>query len=108
MVRTSFNLLIFKTNLGKELGINSSKSSNEKQLSNLTHYSYFFISFGSIAIYAIKRNRRYQKDCWHWEKSWKELERSQQAWFGKPRKKCSRVFFMKIERNSHESQGDTA
>ena len=51
-MRTSFNLLIFKTNLGKELGINSSKSSNEKQISNLTHYSYFFILFGSIAIYA--------------------------------------------------------
>ena len=104
MVRTSFNLLIFKTNLGKELGINSSKSSNEKQISNLTHYSYFFILFGSIAIYAIKRNRRYQKDCWHWEKKSKELKRLQQTSFLKPKKKCSRVFFMKIETNSHVSQ----
>ena len=82
--------------------------SNEKESSNFSYYSYFFISFESIAIYAIKRNRRYQKDCWHWEKSWKELERTQQTSFGKPRKKCSRVFFMKIETNSHGSQGDRA
>ena len=37
--------------------------SNEKELSNFTYFSYFFILTESIVIYAIKRNRRYQKDC---------------------------------------------
>ena len=82
--------------------------SNEKELSNFTYFSYFFILTESIVIYAIKRNRRYQKDCWHCEKNSKELKRSQQTSFRKPRKKCSRVFFMKIRTNSHVSQGDKA
>ena len=63
LVRASFKLLVFKINRCKELGINLSKSSNGKELSNSTYFSYFFILFKSIAIYAIKRNRKNQKDC---------------------------------------------
>ena len=100
--------MVFKVSLGKELRNKFSKMSNEKELSNFTYFSYFFILTESIVIYAIKRNRRYQKDCWHCEKNSKELKRSQQTSFRKPRKKCSRVFFMKIRTNSHVSQGDKA
>ena len=93
-------MLIFKTNLGKELGINFTKISNEEELSNSTYYSYFFILFKAKAKCAIKRNRRYLKDFWHWEKKSRELKRLQQPSFQKPKRKCSRVFFMKIETNS--------
>ena len=62
-MKTTFNVLVFKANLVKELQIKFSKTSNEKESSNFTYYSYFFILFQSIAIYAIKGNRRYQKDC---------------------------------------------
>ena len=106
-MRTSFNVLVFKANLVKELQIKFSKTSNEKESSNFTYYSYFFILFESIAIYAIKGNRRYQKDCEHWEKKSRELKRLQKTSFPEPKKKCSTVFFMKIERNSYVRQGDT-
>ena len=49
--------------MGKEFRNNFSKTSDEKESSNFTYYGYFFILFESIAIYAIKRNKRYQKDC---------------------------------------------
>ena len=67
-MRTSFTLLVFKANVVKELENTFSKTSNEKESSNFTYYSYFFILFESIAIYAKKRNRRYQKDSGNWEK----------------------------------------
>ena len=66
--------MVFKANLVKELQNTFSKTSNGKESSNFTYYSYFFVLFESIAIYAIKRNRRYQKDCWHWEKKVKRIE----------------------------------
>ena len=53
---------MFKTHLGKELGINFPKSSNEEGLSNSTYYNYFFILFKAIRQYTKKRNRRYLKD----------------------------------------------
>ena len=79
--------MVFKANLVKELQNTFSETSNGKESSNFTYYSYFFILFESIAIYAIKRNRRYQKDCWHCGKISKELKRSQQNLFQKPTKK---------------------
>ena len=107
-MKTTFNVLVFKANLVKELQIKFSKTSNEKESSNFTYYSYFFILFQSIAIYAIKGNRRYQKDCWHWENKSRELKRLQKTSFQKNKKKCSRrVFFMKIETNSHVRQVGT-
>ena len=106
-MKTTFNVLVFKANLVKELQIKFSKTSNEKESSNFTSYSYFFILFQSIAIYAIKGNRRYQKDCWHWEKKSRELKRLQKTSFQKHKKNCSTVFFMKIEPNSFVRQGDT-
>ena len=68
-------MLIFKTDLGKELGINFSESSNEKLLSNLTYYSYFLILFKSRAIYAIKRNRRISKRLLALRKKVKRIEK---------------------------------
>ena len=94
-------MLIFQTNPGTDLGINFTKSSNEEELGNSTYYSYFFILFKAITKYAIKRNRRYLKDFWHSEKKSRELKRLQQSSFQKPKRKCSRVFFIKIETNSH-------
>ena len=106
-MKTSFNLLVFNANPGEELRNNFSKTSNEKQSSSFTYYSSFFILFQSIAIYCIKRNRWYQKDCWHWEKKSKDFKRLQQTSFQKNKKKCSRVFFMKNETNSHVRQVGT-
>ena len=94
-------MLVVQANFGKELRNNFSKSSNEEELSNLTYYSYLFNIFTSIATYAIQRNRRYQK------KKSRELKRLQQNSFQKPKRNCSRVFFMKIQTNSHRSHVGT-
>ena len=70
-----FNLLIFKTNRGEELGINFTKSSNEKELNNSTYYSYFFILFKAKTKYAIKRNRRHPKRFLTLRKKVKRIEK---------------------------------
>ena len=95
---------IFRTNWGKELGINFTKSSKEEKQGNSVYYSYFFILFKAITKYAIRRYKRYLKDFWHWEKMSRELKRLQQPSFQKPKRKCSRVFFMKIETNNHVNE----
>ena len=110
-MRTSFKFLAFKTNLGNKLGSDFLKKSNKRELSVFTCYRYFFVLLKSITIYAIKRNVRYtsyQNDCWHWEKKSRELKRLQQISFQKLKKKCSRVFFMKIQTNCRVSQVDRA
>ena len=72
---SSFNLLIFQTNPGKDLGINFKKSSNEEELGNSTYYSYFFILFKAITKYAIKRNRIYPKRFLTLRKKVKRIEK---------------------------------
>ena len=106
-MRTSFKFLAFKAKLGNKLGSDFLKKSNERELSVFTHYRYFFVLLKSITVYAIKRNgryRSYQNDCWHWEKKSRELKRLQQISFQKLKKKCSRVFFMKIQTNCRVNQ----
>ena len=106
-MRNSFKFLAFKTNLGKKLRRHFLKKSNERELSIFTYYRYFFLFLISITIYATKRNgryRSYQNDCWHWEKKSRELKRLQKISSQELKKKCSRVFFMKTQINSHLSQ----
>ena len=99
-LRKSFRFLLFEPNLRIKLGFGLQKSFNERELNYSNYCRYFFIWLKSIAISAEKRNGRYsldQKDFWHWGKKFS---------FKKLKKKCSKVFVIKIQINRHISQVD--
>ena len=74
----------------------------------MSYYSRLFILFISMATYTIKRNRRDQKDCCHWEKkgqgNWNDCNKIHSKTL---KRSVRESFLMKIQTNSHTSQVGT-
>ena len=74
----------------------------------MSYYSRLLILFISMATYTIKRNRRDQKDCCHWEKkgqgNWNDCNKIHSKTL---KRSVRESFLMKIQTNSHTSQVGT-